>query len=293
MKQRRAFTLVELLVVIAIIAVLIAVLLPALSRARAAAARIACASNMKQVVLAIQNYAATPGNKGRIPLLHKDVTRADQNMTISNLRSEQVLTLLTNGGFLPGATIRAMLYDPAMPRGESIIGNNTNYYWNPHPSSILVGPGDVNNPSPFTWGGNTSTGVRPRWTTLAQVPKGRCIGVDIIHSPAATAHRGTGKAGDASWNMAFPDGHINAIPCRDLYVNISKTPGDNRYKGTVNTWMQLNDAIRVLELIDQGKSPRLAPPPSGGSYWWESGVAESNRYYPPCRPGDPAEDTLQ
>jgi prepilin-type N-terminal cleavage/methylation domain-containing protein/prepilin-type processing-associated H-X9-DG protein len=64
-RRPRAFTLVELLVVVGIIAVLIAILMPALRRARNQAQKVDCMSRMRQIMMATHMY--TQAHKGWLP----------------------------------------------------------------------------------------------------------------------------------------------------------------------------------------------------------------------------------
>jgi prepilin-type N-terminal cleavage/methylation domain-containing protein/prepilin-type processing-associated H-X9-DG protein len=98
-RKIRAFTLVELLVVIGIIALLISILLPALQKARESASTTQCASNLRQIAIAIISYAND--NKGKLP--PSKVNNAKENGTTE--------TIYPNGFFWSNELVRGKYLD--------------------------------------------------------------------------------------------------------------------------------------------------------------------------------------
>ena len=274
----RAFTLIELLVVIAIIAILIGLLLPAVQKVRAAAARLRCQSNLKQIALAAHNYhdanqkfpgAVEQGGSRYSSLFVELLPHIEQN---SLYQQWDFSPLAANGGARAGAVIKTYVC-PSHPEADSAT---VTFSSGAHALTTYGGNGGTR---PFPPALSPCDGMF-HMTGPGSLPRPGQTGIQIVHigdGASNTLLFGERVIGDGNLDtflaaLSYPEPVFDQTPMPPLqptasYMVWAPPPGPNAAGGLIGGTTMINYRF------SGGWSPPVplfpnAPPPKPDTIYW-------------------------
>lgn len=264
----RAFTLVELLVVIAVIALLIGVLLPALGQARSAAQRAQGASLQRQMLLGLSTYSAE--NRDEIPGTNTTGRRLEAwagteeerldrapNLPVQNY--DWISTGLAGEGLSSSRAERfvEILSNYADPTQQEQIGSSQLDNASPELVDALDARGTVPAPSlfmPMSWqfagvevpGSGAPDSLNP--TKFGQIP----AMATLVELPTAWNNR-TVSLGTTSDKVAVADGFVDlSTATYSVDAAVWVQPEDQMYGAFIAEPPILADSINYADFEAQG-----------------------------------------
>jgi len=257
MKNKRAFTLVELLVVISIIALLLAILMPSLQKARELARRTTCASYLKQCGVGLAMYAGSDGRE-RLPLANgykpDYIPMVTYNAIKSASNDPRIMVCPLNKNFQKHV-VRGVVYDSSLDGMYDMVPYPA--YWD---RGMLIGYFYLGGKDLSKWVWAAMEPGAEKWTSpLKMSERGNTqVMVDI-------SHRAAGAGDGGSWT--------EVVHRRGGYVFHHWTAGGRAVEPKdlgadgVDS-LQLDGSVRWKAINDTKKHPRSQPGPYRSYGWW-------------------------
>jgi type II secretory pathway pseudopilin PulG len=250
---------VELLVVIGIIAVLISILLPTLGRAREAAKKVQCLSNLRQVHLAFVMYAQI--NRDQVPLGY--AVNKQFNYVIWDGFNTTPGVYLIYGALYQAGFMKTpqAFYCPSQVHPDVVFNGDTNP-WKPGQTGLLVRCGYAARPV-VNWPDVVAYPPRVSMPRLGKM-KNRAIFADIVSTPkwVTTGHKKGVNVlfghGGANWvDRAVFD--QNLANCQDVFspsyndyqLKPPPAPSKETWIATGGVWFDLD-----REQVTKAPAPR-------------------------------------